>query len=194
MEIGLYTFGDLAAGQRGPEAARQRLDEIVAAAKLADDAGLSVFGVGEHHRPDYAVPAPSVVLGALATATRRIRLTTAVTILSSDDPVRVFEQLAVLDLLSGGRAEITIGRGAFTESFPLFGFDLADYDALYDEKLALFLQLMKGGRSTGGDVSGRRCTKPPFRPSRSAEWTGKSGSAPAAHRPAPFGRVRPACH
>lgn len=142
MDIGLYTFGDLPFGRSGAEAARARLVEIVEAAKLADEAGLSVFGVGEHHRPDYAVSAPVVVLGAIAAVTRRIRLTTAVTILSSADPVRVFQDFATLDLLSGGRGELTVGRGAFVESFPLFGHALEDYDALYEEKLDLLFRLL----------------------------------------------------
>jgi probable LLM family oxidoreductase len=141
MELGIYTFGDLPAGTRGPQAARQRLSEILAAARLADEAGLHVFGVGEHHRSDYAVSAHAVVLGAIAAQTRRIRLTSAVTILSSADPVRVFEDFATLDLLSAGRAELMAGRGAFVESFPLFGLDLHDYDSLFEEKLALLLQL-----------------------------------------------------
>lgn len=148
MEIGIYTFGDLPAGVRGPAAAQQRLQEILSAARLADEAGLSVFGVGEHHRSDYAVSAHSVVLGAVAAVTRRIRLTSAVTILSSADPVRVFEEFATLDLLSGGRAELMAGRGAFTESFPLFGHDLRDYDSLYEEKLNLLLQLNREERIT----------------------------------------------
>lgn len=148
MEIGIYTFGDLPAGARGSHAAQQRLKEIVAAAKLADEAGLHVFGVGEHHRSDYAVSAHSVVLGAIAAVTERIRLTSAVTILSSADPVRVFEDFATLDLLSGGRVELMAGRGAFIESFPLFGFALQDYEALYNEKLELLLQLRSNERIT----------------------------------------------
>lgn len=148
MEIGIYTFGDLPADARGPQAAQQRLKEIVAAAKLADEAGLHVFGVGEHHRSDYAVSAHTVVLGAIAAVTRNIRLTSAVTILSSADPVRVFEDFATLDLLSNGRAELMAGRGAFTESFPLFGFELQDYEALYNEKLELLLQLRANANIT----------------------------------------------
>ena len=148
MEIGVYTFGDLPSGQRGPQAAQQRLKEIVAAARLADEAGLSVFGVGEHHRSDYAVSAHTVVLGAIAAVTQHIRLSSAVTILSSADPVRVFEDFATLDLLSGGRAELMAGRGAFVESFPLFGFELADYDSLYNEKLDLLLQIRQQERVT----------------------------------------------
>ena len=141
MEIGIYTFGDLPVGVHGAAASQQRLQEILAAARLADEVGLSVFGVGEHHRSDYSVSAHSVVLGAIAAVTKRIRLTSAVTILSSADPVRVFEDFATLDLLSGGRAELMAGRGAFIESFPLFGYDLQDYNSLYEEKLNLLLQL-----------------------------------------------------
>lgn len=148
MQIGLYTFGDLPTGTRGPEAARQRLNEIVAAARLADEAGLDVFGVGEHHRSDYAVSAHTVVLGAIASVTRRIRLSSAVTILSSADPVRVFEDFTTLDLLSGGRAELMAGRGAFIESFPLFGFALEDYDTLFSEKLDLLLRINRDERIT----------------------------------------------
>jgi len=148
MELGLYTFGDLPFSGASTETARRRLADIVAAAKLADEAGLSVFGVGEHHRSDYAISSPAVVLGAIAMATKTIRLTTAVTILSSADPVRVFEDFATVDLLSGGRAELTVGRGAFVESFPLFGYDLHDYDALYIEKLDLLLQLLRSERIT----------------------------------------------
>ncbi len=113
------------------------LDEI----KLADEVGLDVFGVGEHHRPDFVVSAPAIVLAAAAPLTKQIRLTSAVTVLSSDDPIRVFQQFATLDLLSGGRAEIMVGRGSFIESFPLFGYDLADYDRLFEEKLVRLLQL-----------------------------------------------------
>jgi probable LLM family oxidoreductase len=141
MEIGLYTFGDLPVGTRGPEASKRRLLEIVEAAKLADQAGLSVFGIGEHHRPDYTISVPVAIMGAVAAVTKDIRITTAVTILSSSDPVRIFEELATIDLLSSGRAELTVGRGAFIESFPLFGYDLTDYDALYEEKLDLLLKI-----------------------------------------------------
>jgi probable LLM family oxidoreductase len=148
LELGIYTFGDLPGHAQGPLAAQQRLKEIVAAAKLADEAGLHVFGVGEHHRSDYAVSAHTVVLGAIAAVTRNIRLTSAVTILSSADPVRVFEDFATLDLLSSGRAELMAGRGAFVESFPLFGFELDDYEALYNEKLDLLLKLRANERIT----------------------------------------------
>jgi probable LLM family oxidoreductase len=143
MELGVYTFGDVLRDPRtgttiSPE---QRLKNLVEEIELADQVGLDVFGLGEHHRPDYAVSAPSVVLGAAAIRTSRIRLTSAVTVLSSEDPVRVFQQYATVDLLSGGRAEIMAGRGSFIESFPLFGYDLDDYDELFAEKLDLLLRL-----------------------------------------------------
>lgn len=148
MEIGLYTFGDLPLGTRGPAASSRRLSEIIEAAKLADQAGLSVFGIGEHHRLDYTISVPVAVMGAIAAVTKNIRITTAVTILSSSDPVRIFEELATIDLLSAGRGELTVGRGAFIESFPLFGYDLSDYDALYDEKLALLLKIAASDKVT----------------------------------------------
>ncbi|MDX6649321.1 MAG: hypothetical protein QOJ97_1272 [Solirubrobacteraceae bacterium] len=135
MEIGLYTFAET-----GPDPAR-RMRELMEEIDLAEQAGLDVFGVGEHHRPDFAVSSPAVVLGAAAVRTQRLRLTSAVTVLSSDDPVRVFQDFATVDLLSGGRAEIMAGRGSFVESFPLFGFDLDDYDELFAEKLELLLAL-----------------------------------------------------
>jgi hypothetical protein len=141
FELGLYTFGDLMPDTPTAKAigARQRLADILAAARLADEAGLDVFAVGEHHRLDMAVSATPVVLAAIAAGTRRIRLASAVTILSTADPVRVFEDFATVDLISGGRAELIAGRGIFTESFPLFGCDLADYDDLFAEKLDLLL-------------------------------------------------------
>lgn len=143
MELGLYTFGDITPDPHTGRAieVRQRYGEILAAGKLADEAGLDVFGVGEHHRLDIAISSPAVFMAALASTTRRIRLTSAVTILSTLDPVRVFEDFATIDLLSGGRAEMIAGRGAYLESFPLFGAALADYDALFAEKLELLLKL-----------------------------------------------------
>jgi probable LLM family oxidoreductase len=136
VELGLITFADV--GSLTPE---QRLRNLLEEARLAEEVGLDVFGVGEHHRVDFAVSAPAVVLAAIAAQTERIRLTSAVTVLSSDDPVRVFEEFATVDLISGGRAEIMAGRGSFTESFPLFGYDLDDYDELFSEKLELLLEL-----------------------------------------------------
>jgi probable LLM family oxidoreductase len=144
VELGLYTFADV-----GPEVdPAQRLRNLLEEVELADQVGLDVFGVGEHHRPDYAVSAPAVVLAAAAERTKNIRLTSAVTVLSSDDPVRVFQEFATLDLLSGGRAEIMAGRGSFIESFPLFGYDLGDYDELFAEKLDLLLTLRESERVT----------------------------------------------
>jgi probable LLM family oxidoreductase len=137
MEIGLATFADMG-GATSPE---QRMRNLIEEVELADQLGLDVFAVGEHHRPDFVVSSPAVVLGAAAVRTQRIRLSSAVTVLSSDDPVRVFEQFAEVDLLSGGRAEIMAGRGSFIESFPLFGYDLDDYDELFAEKLDLLLQI-----------------------------------------------------
>jgi alkanesulfonate monooxygenase SsuD/methylene tetrahydromethanopterin reductase-like flavin-dependent oxidoreductase (luciferase family) len=132
MELGLYTFADVGIepGTGRTVAPGERLKNLIEEIELADQVGLDVFGVGEHHRADYTVSAPAVVLGAAAMRTKRIRLTSAVTVLSSDDPVRVFQNFATVDLLSGGRAEIMAGRGSFIESFPLFGYDLQDYDDL----------------------------------------------------------------
>ena len=143
MELGLYTFAELTPDSASGASigADERLHNLLEEVELADEVGLDVFGVGEHHRPDFAVSAPAVVLAAAAARTQRIRLSSAVTVLSSDDPIRVFQQFATLDLLSGGRAEIMAGRGSFIESFPLFGYDLADYDRLFDEKLRQLLAL-----------------------------------------------------
>ena len=143
MELGVYTFAeatpDPATGK--VVSSQRRLADLMEEIELADQAGLDVFGVGEHHRPDYVVSAPAIVLAAAAVRTKRIRLTSAVTVLSSDDPVRVFQQFATVDLLSGGRAEIMAGRGSFIESYPLFGYDLDDYDELFTEKLAMLLTI-----------------------------------------------------
>jgi probable LLM family oxidoreductase len=146
VELGIFTFAETPRG--APDAAGTRLRHLIEEIELADQVGLDVFGVGEHHRPDYAISAPAVVLGAAAARTRRIKLTSAVTVLSSDDPVRVFQDFATVDLISSGRAEIMAGRGSFIESFPLFGFDLGDYDALFAEKLDLLLKLREQERVT----------------------------------------------
>jgi probable LLM family oxidoreductase len=150
MDIGLYTFVENTPDPRTGLvlSAAQRLHEVLEEVQLADEVGLDVYGVGEHHRPDYLSSAPAVILAAAAARTRRIRLTSAVTVLSSDDPVRVFQQFATLDLMSGGRAEIMAGRGSFIESFPLFGYDLDDYNALFEEKLGLLLALRDHVRVT----------------------------------------------
>ncbi|MFB9948135.1 LLM class flavin-dependent oxidoreductase [Rhizobium puerariae] len=145
MELGLHTFGDVdaAALDKGAEGAR-RVRNLLEEIELADQVGLDVFGLGEHHRPDYVISSPSTVLAAAAGRTKNIRLTSAVSVLSSDDPVRVFQQFATVDLISGGRAEIMAGRGSFIESFPLFGYDLGDYDQLFEEKLDLLLAIRDG--------------------------------------------------
>jgi probable LLM family oxidoreductase len=144
VELGLATFADLASGV----SPRRRMRELMEEVELADRLGLDVFGIGEHHRPDFLVSSPAVVLGAAAVRTERVRLSSAVTVLSSADPVRVFQDFAEVDLLSNGRAEIMAGRGSFTESFPLFGYDLDDYDELYAEKLELLLKLREQTRVT----------------------------------------------
>jgi probable LLM family oxidoreductase len=143
MELGVYTFAELTPEVEGGPVvgADRRLRDLIEEIELADQVGLDVFGVGEHHRPDFAVSAPAVALAAAAERTERIRLTSAVSVISSDDPVRVFQDFAMLDLLSGGRAEIMAGRGSFIESFPLFGYELDDYDELFAEKLELLLAL-----------------------------------------------------
>lgn len=172
MDIGIYTFAETAVDHAtgAQRDAGQRLRDLLEEIELADQVGLDVFGVGEHHRPDYAASAPAVILAAAAARTRRIRLTSAVTVLSSDDPVRVFQQFATLDLLSGGRAEIMAGRGSFIESFPLFGYDLGDYDALFADKLDLLLALRDAA------AAGTRVT-----------WT-------SHHQVATGGPVRPPLH
>src|SRR5438876_11587274 len=138
MELGVYTFAELTSDEISPQ---ERLRDLLEEIELADQVGLDVFGIGEHHRPDFAVSSPAVVLAAAAERTKTIRLTSAVSVLSSDDPVRVFQQFATVDLLSGGRAEIMAGRGSFIESFPLFGYDLAHYGEVYAEKRGLLLAL-----------------------------------------------------
>ena len=150
MELGLYTFAEttLDPGTGAQIGAGQRLRDLLEEIELADQLGLDVFGVGEHHRPDFAVSTPAVVLAAAATRTKRIRLTSAVTVLSSDDPVRVYQQFTTLDHVSKGRAEIMVGRGSFIESFPLFGYDLNNYDELFSEKLELLLALRDNDRVT----------------------------------------------
>jgi probable LLM family oxidoreductase len=153
MELGLATFADLSSGITP----HQRMRDLLEEAELAEQVGLDVFAIGEHHRPDFLISAPVVALAAIAARTERIRLSSAVTVLSSDDPVRVFQQFAELDLLSGGRAEIMAGRGSFIESFPLFGYDLDDYDELYAEKLDLLLAIRAQERVTwSGRLRGGR--------------------------------------
>jgi probable LLM family oxidoreductase len=161
IELGLDTFGDITRGTGGALVSHaQAIRDVIDEAVLADEVGVDFIGVGEHHRPDFAISAPEVVLAAIAGRTRRIRLGSAVTVLSSDDPVRVFERFATLDAASNGRAEVILGRGSFTESFPLFGYPLSKYEELFEDKLDLFAALLRYDRS-GEPVS----------------WTGSTRSA-----------------
>lgn len=151
MQIGLYSFAENTPDPLNHDALQspaERLADLLEEIRLADELGLDFYGLGEHHRPDFVASAPVTILAAAAAVTKDIRLSTAVTILSSDDPIRVWQQFATLDLLSGGRAEIMAGRGSFIESFPLFGYDLADYDDLFEEKLAELLRIRDGGKVT----------------------------------------------
>lgn len=150
MELGVGMFGDLAVDPKTGkfQSAQQRLNEIIEEIKLMDELGLDFFGIGEHHRPDYVVSSPEILLAAAATVTKNIKLGSAVTVLSSADPVRVYQNFSMIDLLSNGRAEIMAGRGSFIESFPLFGYDLSDYDTLFIEKLDLLLEIDKNERIT----------------------------------------------
>lgn len=150
MELGIYSFVENTADPITGHmiAAEKRISDLMEEIQLAEQVGLDVFAIGEHHRPDYLASSPAVILGAAAVKTKNIRLSSAVTVLSSDDPVRVYQQFATVDLLSGGRAEIMAGRGSFIESFPLFGYDLRDYDALFSEKLDLLLAINKQEKIT----------------------------------------------
>lgn len=152
IEFGLMTFADMApetVSEKGTNA-HQRIQNLLEEVKLADELGIDVFGLGEHHRDDYSVSSPTTVLGAAAAITKDIKLSSAVTVLSSDDPVRVYQQFATIDLISGGRAEIMAGRGSFIESFPLFGYDLGDYNELFEEKLELLLEINKSEKVNWG--------------------------------------------
>lgn len=167
------------------------LRNVVAEAELADQLGLDFFGVGEHHRDDFAVSAPEVVLAAIAARTSRIRLGSAVTVLSSDDPVRVFQRFSTLDALSNGRAEVIVGRGSFTESFPLFGFALDQYEQLFEERMALFVELLKEGPTTWSGVT-RAALKdqhvyPPTEGGRLRAWVAVGGTPQSVVRAAHYG-------
>ncbi len=149
MELGVGMFGDNHYDQQGkPLPAGERLRELIEEIKLMDETGLDFFGIGEHHRPDYAVSVPEIVLAAAATVTKRIKLGSAVTVLSSSDPVRIYQSFATIDQISNGRAEITAGRGSFTESFPIYGYDLKDYSGLFEEKLDLLVKINEEERIT----------------------------------------------
>jgi probable LLM family oxidoreductase len=193
MEIGLYTFAET---RFDPTTGRQlevgeRLQHLIQEIELADQVGLDVFGIGEHHRADYAVSVPHLVLAAAAARTKRIRLTSAVTVLSSDDPVRVFQHFATLDQLSGGRAEIMAGRGSFIESFPLFGYDLSLYDDLFREKLDLLLRLRDHDRVTWSGKLRPAIEDLPVYPRPAQDplpvWIAVGGSPPSVVRAATLG-------
>jgi probable LLM family oxidoreductase len=192
VEFGLDTFGDVTAGPDGKRLPyAQVIRNVVEQAVLADRLGIDAFGLGEHHRDDFAVSAPEIVLAAIAARTGKIKLGTAVTVLSSDDPVRVFERFATLDAVSGGRAEITLGRGSFTESFPLFGFDLADYDQLFAEKVDLMAKLLTEGPVTWeGKVRPSLTDQPVYPKTESGHirtWIGVGGSPESVIRAAEYG-------
>jgi len=193
MELGVYSFAERIADPvtGAVLSPQERLTEIVEEIELADQVGLDVYGLGEHHRKDFAAANPAVVLATAAARTRRIRLTSAVTVLSSADPVRVFQDFATLDLLSGGRAEIMAGRGAFTESFPLFGFDLDDYHELFEEKLQLLLALNESERVTWTGKHRAELRDQPVHPRPAQErlpiWIGVGGTPSSAVRAGTFG-------
>ena len=195
IELGLDTFGDVTHATDGKLQHQARvLRDVVDEAVLADELGLHFFGVGEHHRPDFAISAPEVLLGAIAGRTRQIKLGTSVTVLSSDDPIRVYERFTTLDAVSNGRAEIILGRGSFTESFPLFGYSLQDYETLFEEKLDLFARLLEFDR-TGEPVSWEGTTRTPLvrqkvypqtESGRLTTWVGVGGSPESVVRAARY--------
>jgi probable LLM family oxidoreductase len=192
VEFGIDTFGDVTIGEDGnrlPYA--QVIRNVVAQAELAEQVGIDVFSVGEHHRDDFAISAPEIVLAAIAGRTERIKLGTAVTVLSSDDPVRVYERFATLDAISRGRAEIVLGRGSFTESFPLFGFDLSDYERLFSEKLELMVELLSEKAVTwSGSVRPPLTDQEVYPKTQSGHirtWVGVGGSPESVVRAAQYG-------
>jgi probable LLM family oxidoreductase len=192
VELGLDTFGDVTLDPAGrPLPFAQVLRNVVAQGVLADQVGLDFLGVGEHHREDFAVSAPDVVLAAVAARTERIRLGSAVTVLSSDDPVRVFQRFSTLDAISGGRAEVILGRGSFTESFPLFGYDLAQYEQLFTEKLDLFAQVRQQQPVTWSGSTRAPLTRqrvlPPLEHGLLPTWIGVGGSPESVVRAARYG-------
>jgi len=196
FELGLDTFGDATRDANGkPMPLAKVLRDVIDEAVLADELGVDFFGVGEHHRPDFAISAPEVLLGAIAGRTKRIKLGTAVTVLSSDDPVRVFQRFATLDAASNGRAEIILGRGSFTESFPLFGYSLDDYETLFEEKLEIFARLLEYNRSdepvswegTTREPLVRQRVFPTTESGRLSTWIGVGGSPESVVRAARYG-------
>lgn len=195
LELGIDTFGDVTRGQEGGLLSHgQVIRDLVDEAVLADEVGIDFFGIGEHHRADFAVSAPEIVLSAIAARTQRIRLGSAVTVLSSDDPIRVFQRFSTLNAISRGRAEVILGRGSFTESFPLFGFPLEQYEVLFEEKLQLYAAVLESNR-TGEPIRWRGMTRPPLTGMRvypAAEkglttWIGVGGSPESVVRAARYG-------
>jgi probable LLM family oxidoreductase len=191
IELGIDTFGDVTVGADGEQLTHaQVIRNVVEEAVLADRSGIDFFGLGEHHREDFAISSLEVVLGAIAAKTERIRLGSAVTVLSSDDPIRVFQRFATLDALSNGRAEVILGRGSFTESFPLFGFDMNHYEVLFEDKLDLFAKLL-----AGSPVTWKGRTRPPLVDQRVfpqpewplKAWIGVGGSPQSVVRAARYG-------
>ena len=192
LEVGLDTFGDRTRAPGGELASHaQVIRNLLEQAELADRVGLAFIGVGEHHRDDFAVSAPEVVLAAIASRTQRIRLGSAVTVLSSDDPIRVFQRFSTLDAVSNGRAEVILGRGSFTESFPLFGFDLKRYEELFEDKLDLFAKVRAGtpvtwNGSTRPPLDGQN-VYPPLEHGLLRTWIGVGGSLESVVRAARYG-------
>lgn len=191
LEFGLDTFGDVTTGADGqPLPHAQVIRNVIDEAVLADELGVDFIGLGEHHRADFAISSPEVALAAIAGRTSRIRLGSAVTVLSSDDPVRVFQRFATLDAASNGRAEVILGRGSFTESFPLFGYELADYETLFEEKLDLFAALIKQDAVTWQGSTRAALTNqqvfPPIENGRLKTWIGVGGSPESVVRAARY--------
>jgi probable LLM family oxidoreductase len=196
IELGLDTFGDVTRSADGtPLPHAQVLRDVVEEAVLADEVGVDFIGLGEHHRSDFAISAPDTVLATIAGRTKRIKLGTAVTVLSSDDPIRVFQRFSTLNALSNGRAEVILGRGSFTESFPLFGFDMEQYETLFEEKLELFVAVLESDR-TGELLNWRGTTRlpvtrqrvyPPTEHQKLSVWVGVGGSPESVVRAARHG-------
>jgi probable LLM family oxidoreductase len=192
FQLGLDTFGDVTVDARGAlKSEAQTLRDVVDEAVLAEQVGVDAFAVGEHHRPDFAISAPEVMLAAIASRSERMLLGSAVTVLSTDDPVRVFERFSTLNAVSNGRAEVILGRGSFTESYPLFGYDLAKYSELFEEKLALFAQLLDGGPVTWSGRMRSSLTNqvvyPRIENGRLRAWVGVGGSPESVVRAARHG-------